>query len=368
MILAAIGTRPEVIKMAPVLRALRNRRLPVEVVGTGQHHDFRMMGAFLEGFQVSVNHHLERRENGLFESFAEIVSGMGRLCAERRPDLVLAVGDTTTVLAAALAARKTGAAFGHVEAGLRAFSRELPEEEHRITADVFADLLFAPTRLAVENLTREHVNGEVFLTGNTVLDALRDVVREPVPAAERHGVLVTIHRQETVDSPERLGQVMSALGRLSRTHQVVWPVHPRTRDRAAQAGIAFPSSIELCEPLSYHEFLSHLSGAHMVVTDSGGVQEESAILGTPCVTVREHTERLETVEAGAGILAGTRSEDILAAADTILADWKSYAVPRPHLYGDGRAGEKIAGACEEHLARVRANELTRGVTPRAVAR
>jgi len=350
VIVAAIGTRPEVIKMASAVQALEARHLPVEVVATGQHHDFRMMGAFLGGLGMQVHHSLDRSSNTLFDSFAEILVGLGRLCGERRPRLVLAVGDTTTVLAAALAARKTGAAFGHIEAGLRAFSRELPEEEHRIAADAMADLLFAPTRIAVENLSRERVNGEVFLTGNTVLDAVREVVRKPVPPDRREGVLVTVHRQETVDDPATLAQVLRAFEAVARRNRVVWPVHPRTRDRMAMAGLTMPAGVECVEPLAYRDFTEMLSRARLVVTDSGGVQEEAAILGTPCVAVRERTERPETIDARAGVLAGTRTDDILEAFKQIEDEWDVYARPRPHLYGDGRAGEAIARICEEFLA------------------
>jgi UDP-N-acetylglucosamine 2-epimerase (non-hydrolysing) len=349
VILVAIGTRPEAIKMAPVVRALRARQIPLEIVTTGQHHDFRMMGAFMGALQDDVCHTLQRRSNGLFESFADILLDLGRLILERKPSMVLAQGDTTTVFAAALAARKTDTPFGHVEAGLRAFSRELPEEEHRIAADVFADLLFAPTRIAVENLARERVNGQVYLTGNTVLDALREVIREPVPADQRDGILVTVHRQETVDDPDKLAEVMRAFGVLARDHKVVWPVHPRTRDRARTAGLEIPPGVEAIEPVAHREFLERLSRSKLVITDSGGAQEESAILGIPCVTVRDNTERPETIEALCGILSGTSADGILAAADQIFGEWELYARPRPHLYGDGHSGERIAALCEEWL-------------------
>ncbi|MGN6798878.1 MAG: UDP-N-acetyl glucosamine 2-epimerase, partial [Gaiellaceae bacterium] len=247
-----------------------------------------------------------------------------------------------------IAARKTGSAFGHVEAGLRAFSRELPEEEHRICADALADLLFAPTRIAVENLTREQVNGKVILTGNTVLDALR--AHPPVVPAEREGVLVTLHRQETVDDPEKLGQVLAALDRLGREHPVLWPVHPRTVAKVSEAGLVFPACVEVAEPLGHTEFLGKIASSKLVISDSGGVQEEAAILGTPCVTVRNNTERPETIAEGVGLLAGTDKSAILAALDRILTEWDAFARPSPHLYGDGRAGEKIAKACADFLA------------------
>jgi len=348
LIFAVLGTRPEVVKMAPVIAALHRRNIPVRIVGTGQHYNWKMMGSFLETFGLKVDHQLTLEHRDLMGSFVEIVSGLGALFMEHKPDLVLSQGDTTTVMAAAIAARKTGSAFGHVEAGLRAFSRELPEEEHRICADALADLLFAPTRIAVENLTREQVNGKVILTGNTVLDALR--AHPPHVPAEREGVLVTLHRQETVDDPDKLAQVLAALDRLGREHPVLWPVHPRTVAKVAEAGLVFPACIEIVEPLGHTEFLGKIASSKLVISDSGGVQEEAAILGTPCVTVRNNTERPETIAEGVGLLAGTDKKTILAALDRILTEWDTFARPSPHLYGDGRAGEKIAHACAEWLA------------------
>jgi UDP-N-acetylglucosamine 2-epimerase (non-hydrolysing) len=350
VIFAIVGTRPEVVKMAPVVAALKRRQMPVRVVVTGQHYTPQMMGTFLDSFRMEVDHRLELGTRDLLGSFVEILGSLGGLFAEHKPELVLAVGDTTTVLAAALAARKTGSAFGHVESGLRAFSRELPEEEHRICSDALADLLFAPTRIAVENLTREQVNGTVILTGNPVLDALR-AHAPTVPADDqRSGLLVTLHRQETVDDADKLAQVLAALDRLGREHAVTWPVHPRTVAKVAEAGLAFPASIEVREPLGHAEFLVRLASARLVVTDSGGVQEEAAILGTPCVTVRNHTERPETIAAGVGLLANIETDAILEAIGEIVRDWSSFARPVPHLYGDGRAGDKIAHACAEWLA------------------
>jgi UDP-N-acetylglucosamine 2-epimerase (non-hydrolysing) len=361
MIFAVLGTRPEVVKMAPVMAALHRRNIPVQLVATGQHYNWAMMGSFLESFGLRVDHQLSLEKRDLMGSFVEIVTGLGKLFLEHKPSLVLAQGDTTTVMAAAIAARKTGSAFGHVEAGLRAFSRELPEEEHRICADALADLLFAPTRIAVENLTREQVNGKVILTGNTVLDALR--AHPPVVPASREGVLVTLHRQETVDDPDKLSQVLAALDRLGREHHVVWPVHPRTVAKVQEAGLVFPACIEIAEPLVHTEFLAKLASVKLVISDSGGVQEEAAILGTPCVTVRNNTERPETIAEGVGLLAGTDKAAILAAIDHILTEWNAFARPSSHLYGDGRAGEKIAHACAEFLAaQVSSSALLRTAT------
>lgn len=355
MILAAVGTRPEVIKMAPVIHALKRRGLPVTVVATGQHHDVRMMGSFLETFGIRVDHALTLVHRDLLGSFIDILSALGALFQELRPELVLAVGDTTTVLAAALAARKTAIAFGHIEAGLRAFSRDLPEEEHRICADAIGDLLFAPTRVSVENLTREHVNGKVILTGNPVLDALRSHPPTAVPADQRTGILVTCHRQETVDDPAVLARVLEALRQLCEHDAVTWPMHPRTRNKIAEHGLVVPAKIQVGEPIGHVEFLDRLARARVVVTDSGGVQEEAAILGTPCVCVRDTTERPETIDAGVSLLAGTSTAGILRAVTEILADRERFARPVPHLYGDGHAGDKIAMACAEFLSATNAN-------------
>ena len=361
MIFAVLGTRPEVVKMAPVIAALHRRNLPVKLVGTGQHYNWAMMGSFLESFGLRVDHQLTLEKRDLMGSFVEIVAGRGARVTQHKPARVLAQGDTTTVMAAAIAARKTGSAFGHVEAGLRAFSRELPEEEHRICADALADLLFAPTRIAVENLTREQVNGKVILTGNTVLDALR--AHPPAVPAEREGVLVTLHRQETVDDPDKLSQVLAALDRLGREHNVLWPVHPRTVAKVQEAGLVFPACVEVAEPLGHTEFLAKLASVKLVISDSGGVQEEAAILGTPCVTVRNNTERPETIAEGVGLLAGTDRAAILAAIDHILTEWNAFARPSSHLYGDGRAGDKIAHACAEWLAaQVSSSALLRTAT------
>lgn len=348
MIACVIGTRPEAIKMAPVIRELRRRQLPHCVITTGQHRDWRMMGAFLAGFELLVDHELPAAPHDLLESFLAIARGLGELFAVIRPRLVLAVGDTTTVIAAAFSARKSGSGFGHVEAGLRAFSRELPEEEHRICADAMADLLFAPTALAVANLTREHVNGRIIHTGNTVLDALR--LHAPRRHDAREGILVTLHRQETVDRPDRLASLLSAINRLAATHSVVWPLHPRTRVKAAEAGLELPRKVDLREPIDHASFLELLGAAALVITDSGGVQEEAAILGTPCVIVRANTERMETIEAGVAVLAGTDAASIAHATVRIFEDWAGFARPVPELYGDGHAGAKIVEASLEWLA------------------
>lgn len=350
MILAVVGTRPEVIKMAPVIHALRRRGMTVQLATTGQHHDANMMGTFLESFDLVVDHSMLITQRDLLGSFIEILTGLRTILETSRPSLVLAQGDTTTVLATAFAARKLGILFGHVEAGLRAFCRELPEEEHRICADAVGDLLFAPTQIAADNLAREHVNGTVVMTGNSVLDALRMHPPPTVDASDRRGVLVTVHRQETVDDPVRLKQILFALAHISAKSPVLWPLHPRTQAKLAAFGLTVPDRVTTCGPLGHREFLAKLVAARIVVTDSGGVQEEAAILGTPCVCVRDNTERPETLLEGVGILAGSAAPAIVAAVQQIEDNWAAFARPVPHIYGTGNAGERIAAACELLIA------------------
>lgn len=309
-----------------------------------------MMDDILEDSGLGVDHRLSPaagRESDTLSSFVGLIAALGTLYRQRSPRLVLAVGDTSTVVAAALAARKTGAAFGHIEAGLRAFSRELPEEEHRICADTLAELLFAPTPIAVANLRRERVNGAIHLTGNPILDVTRG--RRRRPQAERRGVVVTLHRQETVDHCHRLAGVLRELAELCERYEVEWPVHPRTAARVREFGLHFPKELRILPPATRSGFLDRLERALFVVTDSGGVQEEAAILGVPCVTMRSHTERPETLRSGLGVLLAPGSGRMMAVVRRLLAAPGSPR-PRPELYGDGTAGEQIASACASWLA------------------
>jgi UDP-N-acetylglucosamine 2-epimerase (non-hydrolysing) len=186
-------------------------------------------------------------------------------------------------------------------------------------------------------------------TGNPILDALQEHLPRPVAPEDRSGILVTLHRQETVDNPERLRPILAALAILAREQRVVWPVHPRARVRMEENGLQMPLGVEPLPPLGHVEFLARLAGCAVAITDSGGVQEEAAILGTPCVTVRRHTERPETIAAGVGVLAGVDVEGLLAATGEVLAHWRRYARPVPELYGDGHAGERIAVRCAQWL-------------------
>ncbi|HUL62250.1 MAG TPA: UDP-N-acetylglucosamine 2-epimerase (non-hydrolyzing), partial [Methanocella sp.] len=292
-------------------------------------------------------HHLDVGSGSHGHQTGAMLAGLEDLLAKEAPGLVYVQGDTNTVLAGALAAAKLHIPVGHVEAGLRSFDRAMPEEVNRVIADHISDLLFAPTGASRELLLKEGIPADrIFVTGNTVVDAVRENLRladgralRRLGLAPKAYLLSTLHRQENVDSRDRLAEILRGLGLVSREQglPVVLPVHPRTRKMLDSFGLALPDGIRLIEPVGFLDFLAAEAGARLVLTDSGGVQEESCILGVPCVTLRDNTERPETVQAGANVLAGHRSGDILAAARKMLAAEGGW----PNPFGDGTAGRQI---------------------------
>jgi UDP-N-acetylglucosamine 2-epimerase (non-hydrolysing) len=348
-VVAVVGTRPEIIKMAPVLRALEASPLSYRLVHTNQHYDAEMSGTFFETLSLPApDDDLEVGSASQAEQTAAGLVGVAGVLREAAPGVVLAQGDTNAVLSTALATSKLPPAFGHVEAGIRSFDRTMPEEVNRVVADHVADLAFAPTDVAAGHLADESVAAAVHVTGNTVVDACRE---HAAIAAERSDVLerldlvageyvaATIHRPGNTDDPERLRTVVTALD--DADFPVVLPAHPRTKSAIEAAGLSPTGSLRLVEPLGYLDFLELERNARVVVTDSGGVQEEASILEVPCLTVRPNTERPETVDAGVNeLLEPEALAERLAAVygDDALHDAMT---GHPELYGDGRAGERI---------------------------
>lgn len=344
-----VGTRPEIIKMAPLVRAADARGLRPLVAHTGQHYSFELDAVFFRELGLpppDVN--LEVGSGEAAEQLASIVGGMGKWLVGSRPDWVLVEGDTNSVLGAALAAHKSGVRLGHVEAGLRSFDRGMPEEFNRIVTDHLSDLLFAPTPRAAEQLAREGIDpGRVHVTGNTVVDELR--VQRPRAergdALPRHGVtaggymLATVHRAENTNDVERLRGIVTGLGAAAErlAMPVLCALHPRTRARLDALSLELPDGVRALPPLPYLEFLALQSAAALVLTDSGGLQEEACVLGVPCVTLRDNTERPESVEVGANQLAGAVPERIAAAAEAMLRAPRGWTQP----FGDGHAAERI---------------------------
>jgi len=357
-VLAVVGTRPELVKMAPVLRALDSQpATEPRLLHTGQHYDAELSGEFFDVLglpEPAVN--LDVGSTGGAQQTADGLVGIDADIAQREPAAVLTLGDTNAVLAATLAGAKRDTLVGHIEAGLRSYDRTMPEEVNRVVADHLSELLFAPTESAVANLAGEGIEVGVTQTGNTVVDACLDhapVAREQSDARSRFGVesdgyaLATIHRPHNTEAPDRLRAILGALD--GAPIPVVLPAHPRTETTIEALGVEPDGSLRLAEPQGYLDFLALLDGAHVVVTDSGGVQEEASVLETPCLTVRPNTERPETVEAGVNELVEPSNLATRLRALATDADARAAMTGHPDLYGDGQAGERIVDALVETL-------------------
>lgn len=358
-VMTVFGTRPEAIKMAPLVQALR--RVPDEiepiVCVTAQHRE--MLDQVLEIFDIRPDYDLNvmQPRQSLIDITTRVLTGMDDVLADARPDIVLVHGDTTTTFVAALAAFYRQIKVGHVEAGLRTWKKyaPFPEELNRQLTGLLADLHFAPTAWAAENLRRENKpEATIFVTGNTVIDALHTTVRENWrhPVMDRLDgrdlVLVTAHRRENLGAPMR--RMFRAIRRLADAHPdiaVVYPVHlnPAVRE-AAQEVLEGHPRIHLIEPLDVLDFHNFLARARLVLTDSGGVQEEAPAFGVPVLVMRETTERPEGVEAGTLKLVGTDEERIFQTAHQLLTDAAAYAAmaKAANPFGDGRASERIVAA------------------------
>ena len=359
------GARPNFMKLAPLYDALRRRaHFDVRLVHTGQHYDDNMAGAFFRELGLpapdstldvgSATHAVQTAR--LLERFDDDLRAS-------RPDLVVVVGDVNSTMACALAAAKTRYEDGgrpkiaHVEAGLRSFDRTMPEEVNRVLTDAMADYLFVTEQSAVDNLLREGRDADsVFLVGNVMIDTLvaragdarRARVWTSFGVGDRGYAVATLHRPSNVDDPERLDQLWRALCAASSRIPVIFPVHPRTRERLQAAGYDQPVSLLLCEPHSYMTFLSLLTGARVVLTDSGGIQEETTILGVPCLTLRESTERPITVTLGTNRIVGADAARIVYELDDVLAAPEPEALSPP--LWDGLAAERIGRILDCELA------------------
>lgn len=345
LIAAIVGNRPQFVKAAAVSRKLREVAEET-LVHTGQHHDDELSRVFFEELGIPApDRQLDIHGGSNTEQAARMLAALGPLLDEVNPDLVLVYGDTNSTLAAALAAAQRRTPVAHVEAGMRSFDRHMPEELNRVLADHASDLLFCSTQTAVDNLTAENVREGVHLVG----DVMADVALAFLPAAEErstalddNGVapgeyaLMTVHRAGNVDDPARLERVVDLAERLPLP--AVFPVHPRTRARLRAAGLEerLEAAVTVTPPLGYLAFLKLARHARVLLTDSGGVQKEAYLLGTPCVTLRSTTEWVETVEHGWNALVDLDVEAALAALERPIP-----AAERPELYGGGRAADRI---------------------------
>jgi UDP-GlcNAc3NAcA epimerase len=345
VVLTVVGARPQFVKAAPLSRALRGRVREV-LVHTGQHYEREMSRVFFDQLAIpEPDRHLGVGSGSHGVMTGRMLEALEATMTEVRPDLVVVLGDTNSTLAGALAAAKLGIPIAHVEAGLRSFDARMPEEINRRLTDHVSRLLFCPTPAAVRNLRAEGIRRGVYRVGDVMMDAVVQNVaraRHRLPAMNRPApgtyYLATLHRQENVDDPVRLASLARVLGRLP--HPAVLPLHPRTRDRLKRMAFRPPGNLRLLPPVPYLEMLMLESGARAIFTDSGGVQKEAFILGTPCVTLRATTEWVETLRSGANRLTGPDPSRILTAARAIERrppKWRAGAT-----YGRGRAAAAIA--------------------------
>jgi UDP-N-acetylglucosamine 2-epimerase (non-hydrolysing) len=343
-----IGARPNFMKAAPVIRALSAYRAQQVIVHTGQHYDFNMSEVFFEQLGMPApDINLQVGSASHAQQTAHIMCRLESVLLEGKPDLAVVYGDVNSTVAAALVCSKLMVRLAHVEAGLRSFDRSMPEEINRLVTDQLSDLLFTPSEDGNRNLAREGIAPEkVFLAGNVMIDTLVRMLPEAdrsLPASlPAQYALVTLHRPSNVDDPDWLGSLLSCLDQVGHGLEVIFPVHPRTRQKCASLGIGLDngSHIQFLDPLPYLEFLAFQKHAAVVITDSGGIQEETTFLGVPCLTVRENTERPVTITMGTNILVGRNTARLAEELDRILREPRKTA-KIPPLW-DGHAAERIA--------------------------
>jgi UDP-N-acetylglucosamine 2-epimerase (non-hydrolysing) len=372
-VLCIAGARPNFMKIAPIMRALRARpAFDARLVHTGQHYDDKLSAIFFDELRIPrPDIELEVGSASHAVQAAKIMLAFESVLAKEQPECVLVVGDVNSTIACALVTSKFQldapfrSRFGerrrplmvHVEAGLRSFDDDMPEEINRKLTDCISEVLFVSDPAGIDNLKREGVaDDRVFFVGNVMIDTLlaaRDRAMSS-PVLEQQGLkakeygLVTLHRPSNVDDPQNLKALLAVLDQIARRLPLVFPVHPRTRGRLDAAGIQLdPARWKLMDPAGYLDFMKLTHGARVILTDSGGIQEEATVLGVPCVTLRENTERPVTISEGTNILAGTAPDKVLAAFETAMTRPTEGRMPR---YWDGRSAERIADELEKIFA------------------
>jgi UDP-N-acetylglucosamine 2-epimerase (non-hydrolysing) len=358
-IVHVVGARPNYMKIAPLMEALREapgiRQL---LVNTGQHYDEVMSTGFLRELGLPApDRNLKVGSASHAVQTAKVMLGFEAVCLDDKPDLVVVAGDVNSTMAATLVAAKLHIPVAHLEAGLRSFDRRMPEEINRIVTDSLADILLTPSKDGDENLLKEGVAPErIHLVGNIMIDTLLrqlpraslDRLRGRIDVTKGQYAVMTLHRPSNVDDPHALGPILEALQVIAARLPVVFPVHPRTRERFTSFGVTMPEGLILTEPLGYIDFLSLTSNARIVLTDSGGLQEESTALGIPCLTLRENTERPATVTDGTNRVVGMRTKVILDNFDDAMAG--RVQPKRPPLW-DGKTGPRAATVLMSFLSR-----------------
>ncbi|MBS4190233.1 UDP-N-acetylglucosamine 2-epimerase (non-hydrolyzing) [Bacillus sp. FJAT-49705] len=343
-ILTIIGARPQFIKAAPVSRVLR-KHMEEKIIHTGQHYDANMSDIFFEELHIpKPDYHLGVGSGNHGKQTGEMMAKIEDIVLSEKPDYLMVYGDTNSTLAGALVAAKLHVPVIHIEAGLRSFNKKMPEEINRIMTDHVSEFLFCPTDTAVTNLDNENITHNVFNIGDVMYDAVlynRELANEKSTILEDAGLtakkyhLITIHRAENTDDIEKMKNILDAFSKIEDVK--VWPIHPRTKHKLADYGLNLDDvpNIKVIDPVGYLDMLTLEANAKKIVTDSGGVQKEAYFMKVPCVTIREQTEWVETLEGEANILTGTDTGKILAAVQ------KEVSPQYKEVFGDGQASEKI---------------------------
>ena len=364
-VLTVVGARPQFVKVAPVSRAIaaHNAQSSLKIVDilvhTGQHYDHNMSQVFFDELQIAAPAHFLAIGSGpQGAQTGEMLARCEEVIVSEKPHLVLVYGDTNSTLAGALAAAKLHIPVAHVEAGLRSFNRRMPEEINRVLTDHVSDLLFIPTETARKNLNAEGIVKGVHLVGDVMYDAAvqhREIAKQhshvlhDVGVASKQFFLATVHRAENTDAPDRLAGIVSAFEELAQIKPVVWPLHPRTRKRMSELGIALKQeNLKIIEPASFLDMMLLESNASLILTDSGGVQKEAQWFAVPCVTLRDETEWVETVESGWNRLAGADRAAILDAAKESLENPLPATVGMEHASASDRIVALIAETYGRH--------------------
>lgn len=344
-----VGTRPEFIKMSPVIKECSRRGMGHFILHTGQHYSSYMDKLFFEQLDLpNPKYNLGIGSGSHGETTGRMLIGIEKILLEEKTDIIFVQGDTNTVLAGALAACKLGVKIGHIEAGLRSYDRTMPEEVNRVLTDHVSDYLFAPTEISKSNLIKEGLSVfKISVTGNTIVDMIyqnykiaeKSNILNKIGINKRKYFLVTVHRQENVDVEVNMTKILAGLKMIAEKYEepIIFPIHPRTSRRIKEFGLSISEQIRLIEPVGFLDFLQLEANARLILTDSGGVQEESCVLNVPCVTLRKNTERPETLIAGSNILAGVEPGDVLRCVSSMLESTRSWTNP----FGDGKASMRI---------------------------
>ena len=348
-VLCVAGARPNFMKIAPVMAALAETGVAAQLLHTGQHYDTAMSESFFADLGIPhPDHHLEVGSGSHAVQTAEIMKRFEPVLESVQPQAVLVVGDVNSTIACALVAAKHGVRVIHVEAGLRSYDRSMPEEINRVLTDQLSDLLFITEKTALANLTREGIDpARVEFVGNVMIDTLYRNLERAVPAAQTIGTtlpeyaVLTLHRPSNVDDPATLAALLDVIGEINRSLPVVMPLHPRTRSNIEKFGFTTRlDGLHILPPVGYLEMLGLMRDAKLVLTDSGGIQEETTALGVPCLTLRDNTERPITIDEGSNTLVGPDPAAIRSAFNEVMSNGgKAGRIPE---YWDGRAAMRIA--------------------------